>query len=558
MASGKLSPRQKMINMMYLVLLALLAMNVSKEILDAFEIIKDKLNNSAIAASDNADAFINSMKKEIEDEMENEKKFTNKGLIDTLDDVKTKTNELVGVLNTHIDKMKTFADYDPNTGEYGKKDELELNYQYWMGINDVANRGRGNGKAFSLRDAFDEYSKYITDIYNGNVKEASQQIEPQILGNKKGIDGEPKSWEKYTFDGPVMANLAMLEALKLDVYEQQKSLLDLLNGRLGVATFKVDKVVAIDAPTATIVPAGLQFETKLYVAMSSSAIKPAFASSSGSIKPSEDGNSATLTMAASANAIPKGKSEGIQKYRAVIRVPKATGGFDELPVEGQFTVRRPEVVITSAAVQNLYYQCGNDVTIDVPALGNFYNPRITATNAQVITSQKSKKNFRIIPTGKTCLVKVASVTNGKTVPIGTVPYTVIQPPKPTIELAVNGKRSSGATPVSKSSRFAVRLVPDGDFLANLPSDARYGIGSVDVLAMLSLGPPKKVGTLNTDGRDATKGIAVKLGAEIRQSRRKGLNVYIRLNDIYRTNFQGKKVPDKRFPESERMLRVVVK
>ena len=43
MAGGKLSPRQKMINMMYLVLLALLAMNVSAEILNAFE-LKDKLN----------------------------------------------------------------------------------------------------------------------------------------------------------------------------------------------------------------------------------------------------------------------------------------------------------------------------------------------------------------------------------------------------------------------------------------------------------------------------------------------------------------------------------
>ena len=36
MASGKLSPRQKMINMMYLVLTALLALNVSKEVLNSF------------------------------------------------------------------------------------------------------------------------------------------------------------------------------------------------------------------------------------------------------------------------------------------------------------------------------------------------------------------------------------------------------------------------------------------------------------------------------------------------------------------------------------------
>lgn len=46
MAGGKLSPRQKMINMMYLVLTALLALNVSKEIIKAFNLIENSLDNS--------------------------------------------------------------------------------------------------------------------------------------------------------------------------------------------------------------------------------------------------------------------------------------------------------------------------------------------------------------------------------------------------------------------------------------------------------------------------------------------------------------------------------
>ena len=85
MAGGKLSPRQKMINMMYLVLLALLAMNVSKEILAAFDILKEKLYNSATTAEANATAFIDNMKKEIDDEVENQGKKDNLRLKDTLD-----------------------------------------------------------------------------------------------------------------------------------------------------------------------------------------------------------------------------------------------------------------------------------------------------------------------------------------------------------------------------------------------------------------------------------------------------------------------------------------
>src|SRR5204863_2489079 len=52
MASGKLSPRQKMINMMYLVLTALLALNVSKEILDAFVTVNNGLENTKLSLKD--------------------------------------------------------------------------------------------------------------------------------------------------------------------------------------------------------------------------------------------------------------------------------------------------------------------------------------------------------------------------------------------------------------------------------------------------------------------------------------------------------------------------
>ncbi|MFK7924869.1 MAG: hypothetical protein AB8H47_23115 [Bacteroidia bacterium] len=545
--------------MMYLVLLALLAMNVSKEVLDAFDNLKQKLSVSAANANDNANGFIAGMKQEINDEINDEGKKTNEGLLDTLDQIKGKTSTLIGKINKHMAQMDSIAQPDPETGEYGKKDELEKNLQYWMTGADgdeQANDGRGGGEGYKLRDAFDSYYAELADIYNYNVKGDSLKITPEVLQDTTGTDGETKSWERYTFDAPVIANMAVLEALKLDVYEKQKELLDLLNGRLGVATFKVDKVVAIDAPTSAIVPAGLQYQTNLYVAMSSSAIKPTFSSGSGNVKLAEDGNSATLTISANGNVIPKNSKEGIQKYTASIRVPKATGGFDILPVEGQFTVRKPEIVITSAAIQLLYLQCGNDVNIDVPALGDQYKPIITASSAQVIPSKSVAKKFRIVPTAKTCRLTVNSNTNGQKIKIGDVDYKVIRPPKPTIDMAVNGKATSGATPVPKTSRVAVRLVPDSDFRSNLPEDARYMISSIDVLAQLSLGPPTKVNSISASGKDATKPIAISLGTQVRQAR-PGTKVFIRINNIYRINFANKRVEEK-FTEVERMLSIVVK
>jgi gliding motility-associated protein GldM len=58
MAGGKLTPRQKMVNLMYLVFVAMLAMNMSKEVLSAFGILNDKITESnGIAEARNQSAF---------------------------------------------------------------------------------------------------------------------------------------------------------------------------------------------------------------------------------------------------------------------------------------------------------------------------------------------------------------------------------------------------------------------------------------------------------------------------------------------------------------------
>ncbi len=561
MAGGKMSPRQKMINMMYLVLLALLAMNVSAEILNAFETIEKKLKASGDTAKTASMAFMDNMKAEIDEEVKNEGKTSNVGLKDTLNQIKDRTDKMIGLLNGHVSYIRdSIIKVDPETGELENKAETEKNLQYWLGRGEAQERngGRGDGKAYALHQAFDEYGKYIASIYNSQVKDPSKKQQPVlILDPENTQDGEKKKWEFYTFEGPAIANMATLQALKQDVYEQEKTLLNLLNERLGVATFKADKVIAIDAPMASMVPAGLTFQTRLFVSMSSSQITPKFSSGSGSIKLEEGGSMAILSIPASGGVIPNGKNEGKQSYSASIQVPKATGGFETLAVSGDFVVRKPGIVITSAAVQNLYRSCANDINIDVPALGDQYNPQVSASDANVIKSQQSKTKFRIVPTGKTCDVTVNSLTNGQNVKIGTVAYKVIEPPKPGIDMAVNGQRYNGASMVPNTSRVAVKLNPDADFAANLPADARYTIGSIDVLAQLSLGPPTKVNSVNCQGRDATKPIEVSLGTEVRQSR-PGTKVFIQINKIYRINFENKTIEDSRFSLVEQTLSLTVK
>ena len=68
MASGKLSPRQKMINLMYLVFIAMLALNMSKEVLSAFGLLNEKITSANTQASERNQAFMDGLGQKASDE----------------------------------------------------------------------------------------------------------------------------------------------------------------------------------------------------------------------------------------------------------------------------------------------------------------------------------------------------------------------------------------------------------------------------------------------------------------------------------------------------------
>ena len=106
MAQGKLSNRQRMINMMYLVLLAILALNVSPEVLDAFTRVRQQLKLSAEDVNQGSMDFISSMKAEIDREIKNEGKRDNEGLKDTLDQIRARTMSILSLIAEHNQEME--------------------------------------------------------------------------------------------------------------------------------------------------------------------------------------------------------------------------------------------------------------------------------------------------------------------------------------------------------------------------------------------------------------------------------------------------------------------
>ncbi len=578
MAGGKLTPRQKMINMMYLVLTAMLALNVSAEILKSFDLIAESLRQGAEKIDRKNEQSATAIKDAVEKELKNNN-TKNKDLIAAADKLRAETAKVVEYIEARKQDMygEDVGRKDEATGAVAKPDETEKNYVYWMRKDPATGEiktdaGRGNGRAKEMRDILNGYTKFASQMYADYTADKEEQKRlranpkfPELAIDPKN-DAKDKSdhatttttWEYNIFHGvPVAANIAMLEKFKNDVKVIESDVFEALRSRLQQVDFKIDSLIAMDAPTSQVVAAGMPFETQIFVTMSSKQIKPRFVSGSGGFKLSADGNSATMRVNANGSVIPAGKSEGEQGYTAIVEVPKTDGTMQRLSINKRFKVRKPVVQITSAAIQIMYQKCGNDVNIDVPALGDLYNPKIAASDAQVIQAPGNIRKFRIVPNGTKTTLNVKTLTNGQLIDIDNIPYQVIPPPKPSIVAIVDGKPWDGTSPIRAGAQVEVRVVPERNFLNSLRADAKYQIVGLKVKSGPIFLPPSAVTTPVSS--DATPKPAEYAAASVRVPRDlpAGNKVFIEMDRINRINFKNDQVEEK-FTIRELTLASIIK
>lgn len=554
MAGGNLSPRQKLINMMYLVLTALLALNVSAEILDAFRSLRDSLHESAQSFAEKNEDTKGGIKAKIAEEV-GQGNTKNAHLGAMVDLVEKEANKVIQAIDGRIKVLEGYSGLDPATGEMANMKETEMNFQYWMGSGgEEANGGRGAGEAFKMKNELNGFVKWANEFI---AKDDTAKMSDLAKSPFKNLAEDEKGghvWEYHTFHGkPVVADLALMEKFKLDVQEVHSDLLNYVKAKLGAVTFKIDSLIAVDAPVSRVVAAGMKFETKLFVAMSSSEITPEFLG--GGVTTDKSGTFGTLTQTAP-GGFAKGQTEKEVTYSATIKVPRADGGIEELKISNKYVVRKPEVVITSASVQNLYSNCGNTINVDCPALGEFYSPRFTATEAQVLPSSTDKRVITIVPTGKTCVLGVSSLTNGQNIKIDDIKYKVIKPPRPEIVLEVLGKEYNGASPIPGKADCKVKIRADNDFRNALPKDARYVIDNIDLLSQRSLGAPTKVANFSGNGKDAGTGVSCALGNALK-SDPPGTKVFFKIGTVYRLNFQNKRI-EEQFGDRDLYIGAIIK
>jgi gliding motility-associated protein GldM len=544
MASGNLSVRQRMINMMYLVLTALLALSVSSEILQAFDSLRNSLAQTAsFQGTQNASFSEQIMKTLVDKEKSGITKFAY--LKAVVEETNQQSNEMVAYLEGLSKSLAGFAEVDPLTNELVKKDELDKNYRFWLGTDDASNGGRGNGEAAKLHqkmDAFVQWANALLAKHDKDRKETAITpliVEPKDDPSITDVESQNKPWEYVAFhQKPVVADMALVEKLKMDVRSVQTKLLNVVRGLAEITAFTVDSLIAFEAPSAHVVAAGMKYSTVLGVGIAAKNIKPEFMGSGIALNPG--GSTATMTMTANGNVIPDGQYEGIQHYTAMIKVPNAKGEIQNIPVKGQFRVRKPEVVVRMKELQLLYKDCANTIVIDVPSLGDQYNPDFSkSTGGRVIRSAQDKREITVVPNQPKFNLEVASNTNGQVVKLDKLTYQVVQPNKPRITLKVNGNEVNPMNPLNRNMPVTVKLDPDSDFAKSMPRDARYTASKIKLWYKEGMSSAQSIEEVS--GANLQRGVEFKLNTQALRSAPPGARVFFEIVGLKRVNFEGKQV-----------------
>jgi gliding motility-associated protein GldM len=471
MAGGKETPRQKMIGMMYLVLTALLALQVSSAIMEKFKFLDDSLQ----LANDNAERGNTAIEKKIDKAVtDGGNKPADKAVLDKALAVRKEATEI----KTFIDKLRKsiidttggYEDNDPTKMYVGAKEEGLIEVMM------IGPEGSKKGKGYVLQK---EVNLFIDDVNRVLGKKEYEYIALDADKDKRISSPEQKrkDFSELNFgQTPMVAAMAVLSNLEADVLKVESSSLEKLAAEVGAADLKFDVVFAMVRPASKVVAAGTKYEADLFLSASASTIVPTMTARGSAIQVDPKTKMGKVSFTAQGGAYDK---EGIskQKYKYTVTF-KFKGKDTTFTNEEEYHVARPVIQVQSASVNALYRNCGNELNVQVPALGSTYNPSFTATGADVVKGAQ-KGLVTLVPTGTAVKLKVSS--NGNY--IGDQDFKVRLIPKPEIQALSNGKpvdeKQGMASPGPRS--ITMKALPDESFKTFLPKDARYRVSEWDCI-----------------------------------------------------------------------------
>ena len=358
-------PRQLMINIMYLVLTALLALNVSAEVFNAFRMVDQGLvkSNNALDVGNNAlpAAIRDGAKKK-----ESLNKYAE--LIDPGRELSAEINEYIqGIIDTLVNDKGYKLDEEGNP-----TDELKAQKDYDITTRLLVDgpKGDGNGIGSELKQKLEDYKTRIIELVEDDSLTAVNEKDEFIKNVSVNIDDESwkkkdkKSWSHFNFSHmPLQAVLPILSKFQNDVKSTEAAFLNYLATKVGTTTdVVIDKYTVVSAPEKSYIIKGEKYKTEIFLSAAASS------DSNTGISVSVDGRKLPLNNDGVGVYEATASNVGVKRYNATASITNpVTGETQTFKKEFSYEVGERSVAISPTAM-NVFY-IGVDNPVEVSAAG---------------------------------------------------------------------------------------------------------------------------------------------------------------------------------------------
>lgn len=464
--------RQKMINLMYLVLMAMLAINIDPAALQGYKTINDGMEYSYKAFKSSNDGRVNAISAKAKEEGKPEQKKID-SLSQVLHGVSSGLDTQIDNLISQVRDSASGGTYDPEKYSADSKDPADE----IMITNDIS-----TGGASKLKTQITTLLSNYNDIVNQSPLEDSVKTKllssyalkiPSDEDAKNDPDnGDGLGWAQWTFQGkPAIAIEAILNQIKNDAKATEGQILEKFAAKMDANKIDIpyDTYNLAFVPSSTYMAEGEPFKAKLSVGQSSS-------KASDLVKIFVDGRQLPLDGDGFANyTATRGVGEYSVNAYAEVTNPQ-TGEKTKVSLETpvKYRVVKPSATVSADAMNVFYVGLDNPVSVSATGMDD---AKAACSGCTSFSRSGAGYNAKVPASMAGKEVTVTVTSGGKTV--SSSKFRVLKVPDPQVMIG-NRKPGSGISTAELAAQGALRANLD-----NFPYDAKFQVVSFDLAMMKS-------------------------------------------------------------------------
>jgi gliding motility-associated protein GldM len=395
-----------MINLMYLVFIGMLALNVSTEVLDGFELVEESLLRSVKSSSSRNELVFQDLETYHSSNPEK-----TKNSYEQAEKVKAKSDSLFNYIQDLKVRIVKKADgKEGNPEQLKHPDDLNASFEVMF------EHGKNDGR--KLKESIDNYRDYVTSLVYDTVKLQIIQSNLSTEPSQKA-SANKQSWEESMFDKmPVAAAVTLLTKMQNDIrYAEGEVLSDLLRN-IDVKDFRVNNIEAKVIPQSQVVMRGGNYTADIVLSAQDTTQRPTIFVN-GKFLP-EELNGKYVVGAGSTGTFP---------VNGYIEINSGTGFVLRKEFSTNYFVIEQSATVAPTMMNVLYAGFKNPIEIAVPGVAS-QNVSATMSNGSLTSSGGG---WIAVPSkvGTDAVVTVtAKMGDGRTISINKS-FRVVQLPDPT-------------------------------------------------------------------------------------------------------------------------------